>query len=460
MDVTQLLDPVLANGIRSTNFFNGRVLTADDLRTEQRAGRDRLRHVGRALGEGVAHGLEVSRRDPVDGVPVLHVRPGAAFSRDGDAAVLGRPVDVRLVHRHQDVPPESGLFAVCQPRHVPLELTNVGLYVLTVSPASGLSEERAPMVEVGAEGIASGCASRWALEGVRFSVAPLPLAAAGAEPSPLAEQLATLVTGIDTDVDLVLAGGASDTPAVRTRLAERLSRLRNGAAYLCFGVEERRRHAALPPSLSPASELRYGAVDGMRERGELESCEVPVALFHLSKRGVEWVDRWAVRRPPVPAVSSGVPAVPGARVAAEGMAMLLQFQQHAEALLRPGGPVPPGSLRATRFFRFLPPAGVLPTAGGAAQPGFTRDAFFHGRTLNGPTFLEGARMPSLLRDAAGYAPTDLADQEMIWLYHVRENTQAAASAATPRYLLFTNGHVPYRGFAQMDVSRWDYSNYA
>jgi hypothetical protein len=33
VDVAQLLEPVLTGGIKDTYFFNGRILTADDLRT-------------------------------------------------------------------------------------------------------------------------------------------------------------------------------------------------------------------------------------------------------------------------------------------------------------------------------------------------------------------------------------------------------------------------------------------
>ena len=33
----ELLEPMLRGGIRNTHFFNGRLLTADDLRAEQAA---------------------------------------------------------------------------------------------------------------------------------------------------------------------------------------------------------------------------------------------------------------------------------------------------------------------------------------------------------------------------------------------------------------------------------------
>ncbi|HUH12077.1 MAG TPA: hypothetical protein VMK65_03170, partial [Longimicrobiales bacterium] len=266
MDFTQLLEPVLTEGIKSTHFFNGRVLTAQDLRTEQEATRAHERQLARAVGEGVVHGLEVSAQAPEDGAPVVRIEAGLGFNRDGDAVSLKHLVKLRLVTKETDVPPEAGLFAVCKPPEHPLDLTNVGLYVLTIRPASGFSPERAPMTELGSEGVASGCGSRWAVEGVRFGVAPLPLAPAGETATPLASQLATLAGQVDSDVDVVRRQGTATPADVRARLHQGLSRLRNGAAYLCFGVDQlaRSRAAPLPSGTVGFPDAPFGAVEGMR----------------------------------------------------------------------------------------------------------------------------------------------------------------------------------------------------
>ena len=52
---TETLDlPVVAGGaLRSANFFNGRLLTGDDLRREQATQQARLRRLGRAVGERI-----------------------------------------------------------------------------------------------------------------------------------------------------------------------------------------------------------------------------------------------------------------------------------------------------------------------------------------------------------------------------------------------------------------------
>ena len=60
MSYTELLEPILKGGIRSVNFFNGRLLSAEDLKQEQEANREGRARLGQAVGHGVAYGLEVS----------------------------------------------------------------------------------------------------------------------------------------------------------------------------------------------------------------------------------------------------------------------------------------------------------------------------------------------------------------------------------------------------------------
>jgi hypothetical protein len=438
MNITELLAPVLTDGIRVNNFFNGRVLTAEDLRAEQQANRAQHRQLAQAIGEGVVHGLEVSARTADDGTPLLHVTRGLALNRDGDAVALGRHVRVRLVPAREAAAAEAGLFAVCQPRASSLDLTNVGLYVLSASPASALSSERAPSVEFGSEGVASACASRWAQEGARFSVAPLPLVPAGSTTTALATELAGLAEAVETDVERVLRGGASDTPAVRMRLRRNLSRLRNGAAYLCFGADTGAVRRANPLPAGPGFPTpAYGAVDGMRERGELTSCEVPLALFHLSRRGIEWVDAWAVRRVPVPALTAGtLDVLPGRRPAAEAVAMVLQFQQQITELL--GSELTTAQLaglEAREYFRFLPPTGLVPLRPAGTGRGFDHTAFFRALAAGGPVLFSGARLRRLLAEGMLHAPLDLATSPVVQLWRIDDNLPGAGSNPPP-YVVF------------------------
>ena len=121
-------------------------------------------------------------------------------------------------------------------------------------------------------------------------------------------------------------------------------------------------------------------------------------------------------------------------------------------------------LEARRFFRYLPPAGVLPI-GGLPPSELPRLPFFAGRTVRPPVFIASAAVEPILRRSLAYPPIDLtaADDrgnlrpELVWLYQVRENQRAKRAQ---RYVLFTTGHMPYDGHARVDVSWWDFSNYS
>src|SRR5438067_1825798 len=60
MTAQPLDEPVVAGAaLRQVNFFNGRLLTGEDLRLEQGTGAARLARAGRAIGGGIAHGFEL-----------------------------------------------------------------------------------------------------------------------------------------------------------------------------------------------------------------------------------------------------------------------------------------------------------------------------------------------------------------------------------------------------------------
>jgi hypothetical protein len=60
-DLLQLQQPRADGGIRSVDFFNGRLLSGKDLACEQAARREADVRLGLALGDGVAFGLEIAR---------------------------------------------------------------------------------------------------------------------------------------------------------------------------------------------------------------------------------------------------------------------------------------------------------------------------------------------------------------------------------------------------------------
>jgi hypothetical protein len=142
---------------------------------------------------------------------------------------------------------------------------------------------------------------------------------------------------------------------------------------------------------------------------------------------------------------------------AEADSMLLQFQDQIEDLRRSGDPQ---LAVAAEHFESMPPVGLLPI-GGASDFGFHYLEFFTGLTVRNPVFVEGGRLDALIRSSFAYPPIDLASGNVVWLYVVRENVQAA-DEGSPRqeFMVFASGLMPFEGNAQFDLSHWDYANYS
>jgi hypothetical protein len=417
--IEQLLKPVFEGGIRSVNFFNGRVLSGEDLSDEQEAQRQARRLVGQALGEGVAFGLEVAEaaESSTAQFPVLAVAPGLAVNRAGQTLRLRERADVELVWRegaaaagHTNV-----TFRDCAPLDPAIYVANEGVYLLTVAPAEG-REGRAPAA--GADNVPAAFNTRYLVEGVQFRVVE------------------------------VLTG---------TRLGD-LRTLRNRVAYACFGAESTRAVAADPFG---AALDAYGLLDSFRPH-VLTDCEVPLALVYWSNvRGIQFIDLWSARRRlTAPAHSRRWHALVGDRRSAEAEAMVLQFQDHIADLLARAD-LNLGTAAAAQHFRYLPPVGLVPVARGGFK-GVNPNTFFGGHAVRGPAYLDGGAVRSLVAAAAAYEPVDLNRGEAVWLYQVVQNEQAfnAAAAGVRPYLVFTTAQMPYRGAARLDLARFDQSNFA
>jgi hypothetical protein len=449
MDVTQLLEPVLTGGIKDTHFFNGRVLTADDLRTMQVASREHDAQLGRALGDGVAYGLEVSVASggPGDATSaVLHVSRGLAVNRLGDRAALGGAADVALV-KSTTAEVAEGVFKICIPVTESVK-TNLGLYLLTIAPASGL-EGRAPMTELGAEGVAGKCGSRYEVEGVAFDCRPVALPSGDA---PARIEARALFTTLQTQLPTL----------AKSAVSPGLYKLRNIAAHLMFGSDVADRDAR-DPLTSANGDIAGGWLQELRQQKRLTDCEVPLALLHWSIRGIEFVDMWAVRRrlAASPPPSPMLPWLLGARRLADAEARLKQFQDQIETLRNAHSA--PQAIVATDYFRYLPSAGLLPLRG-PQQKGFDLAAYFSTtKTRSKPAVIEGARLEMLLRESLWFPAVEMQNQELVWLYLVRQNKQPGddLGADGPQlYAAFARGDMPYFGNAHFDVAHWDYSSYA
>jgi hypothetical protein len=422
--IEQLLTPIYdEEGVRSVNFFNGRVLSGEDLSDEQEAQRQARRLVGRAVGEGVAFGLEVAEASAEVSTaqyPVISVEPGLAVNRAGQTLRLSARTDVGLVRQEDASNPSQTrvTFRDCLPIHPTLYVAAESVYLLTLAPAEG-REGEAPN--------------------------------AGYAKIPAAENVRYIVEGVQ--FRLVELKAAND---IRDR-----DLLRNQVAYECFGVEET---AAIEGNLLGRPVKTYGTLDALRENKTLTDCEVPLALlFWSAAGGVEFIDMWSVRRRVTRPDGFGLWGVlTGDRRASETEAMILQFQGQVEDIFRR---LSPDSVVARQYFRYLPPAGLLPVqrkkASGEGFGGFDPDTFFKGRPRRPPVFIDGSALRPIFREAANFEPIDLDGPETVLLYQTTQNEQAAKQKETVQpFVVFTTPHMRGIGSARFNVARFNFSNLA
>ena len=426
MPKTSVFEPLFDAGLQSINFFNGRLLSAEDLKTEKTAARDERRRLGRAIGDGVAEGLEVRDADVSSkDNPTVTVTGGLAINRLGETIWLPSETDVSLLTVRPTV---GGVrivepFDYCKPPQAGTYRAGAGVDLLAIRRTSG-GKGRAPVSGLGNE--AASCNVRYLVEGVQFVLVPLP-------------------------VDSLL---------------DDIARLRNRLACACLGVDG---------DLARITDL-LGAPDAadvvaaLRAAGGITDCDVPLAVIYWTTDGTQFVDMWAVRRRP--ATTGGtVDQLTEPAVIARGEARLRQFEaQLAETIAQAGSP---SALDARTTFAFLPPAAFLPITGVRADGTHLRPAtgasvrraldyerFFGSRMKVEPRVIEGARLGPLVRESLTCPPIDLRNDQMFWLFAVRENMQAVERGENVApYLVVASPHLRYQADARFDVSQWDYANF-
>ena len=314
-----LLDPFLDKGIRNTNFFNGRLLSGEDLSQEQAANREARRRLGQAIGEGIAFGLDVLKTSGASTrtSPAVTVTKGLALNRQGYTLSLPDDVEVSLVRplNGNATTSSTTVFAECQPSQSGVYIAGAGVYLLTIAPAAG-GEGRAPVSGLG--NAMAACNTRYTVEGVQFRLIQLNVSAAE------------------------LSDG---------------NRLRNRIAYKCFGADALSAFSRNPLGSAPES---YGLLDALRPN-RLTDCEAPLAVIYwTAEDGLKFIDLWSVRRRLIdPSAAARWSLVLGDRRLGEAEAMFLQFQDQVARIQ--GEPGVSARLRADERFAFLPAAGFLPT---------------------------------------------------------------------------------------------------
>jgi hypothetical protein len=422
----QRLDQPVVSGsaLRSVNFFNGRLLTGDDLRLEQSTTAARLQRAGRLLGNGVAYGLEVkASAASTIAAPLVTVAPGLAVAPSGASLELTTATDLSLYTNDPAAQAgPGGLFADCQPAAPGTYSAGSGVYLLVVGPAAQ-AEGLAQVSGLGNQ--AATCNVARAAEALKFRL---------------------IRAALDPDV-------VADP-----------QHLRSHVATMCLGYDAIASFLGDPFGPAPAS---YGLVDTLRSQ-ILSADEVPLAALGWSvDAGMQFVDLWSVRRRLTrPAAEGEWTSLVSDRRRAEAEAMFQQFQAHVADLVSAPDPA---LVTVDANFEQLPPVGVLPVSGGT-RPGVDIDTFFAGRSTRGPFVIAAAKVEALVRAALPYAPIDLggagpidhARTAPIWLYSVHENLDPRVWSTPPggAYAVFTSGFAPYAGNAQYALSHFNFANYA
>jgi hypothetical protein len=409
---------LVEGGLRSVNFFNGRLLSAEDLRSEQAYQDTARRRLARMLGEGVAYGLEVSEAaGSSSSRPLVTVQAGIAITRAGSTLELPGATDVSLVREStaNGTTPGAG-FEPCSASLPGTYAAGAGIYLLVLAPAQA-SRGRAPVSGLG--NVEAACNTDAAIQGVQF-------------------QLLHAETGLDlTDADLV----------------------RNRLAHLCFGTDDPRRHLAAFEPLGPPPG-GYGLLDDLR-RICLGPDQVPLsALLWNADCGIQFLDLWSVRRrltAPDPAARG--PAFVDQRRASESEAMFLQFQAQVRDLSAPARA--PADLVAADHFDYLPPLGLLPLAHDGV-PGFDAARFFGDQASLEVAVTDAALVRSLAHESIHHEPIPVGPGGgKIQLYQVYENLLAVAAGQTRQsVLLFASAALPYQGIARFQLAQWDRSRFA
>jgi len=419
-DILQLQEPFTDGGIRTVNFFNGRLLTGKDFSREQDARREADNRIGLALGEGVAFGLEVEYDDQLSqsNLPVVHIKAGLAFNREGLALRLKNSVHVALA-RSFEVGSVDCLFKNWAVLGGGTYVAGAGVYVLTIAPAES-TEGRA--------------------------------ASNGLDPG-------NVRCNTDTTVEAVQFRLLQVKPALYADLNVAAPSFRNQLAYRCFGAGIQ---ADWFENLLGATPRQDDLLEFLR-KNILSPLEVPLGLlFFTGAADLEFIDVWAVRRSLNHYDSDPLMSLVGSRRLAIGQAMFMQFQQHISLLLNQSAD--PESIIAADYFRFLPPVGIIPLLSNNFPRGLHQDLFFDGIVHHPIVYIEAARAEALMRHALHYPPIDIKSRVMVRIYRVRENAQAITNASQTGtfrpYVIFSSGHMAYMGDPHFDVNRWDFSNWA
>lgn len=476
-------EAVVNGGLERIPFFNGRVLTAEDLKTEQDANAVERRRLGRALGGGVVDGLFVRKTSAA----TVTVEPGFGLAPSGHVVHLPREVEVSVVSsiEREATTGTQGKFEDCAVQSATIT-TGAGAYLLVAEPASK-TRGRTPRTSLGGDGsrqgVAGECGAKRRVEGAKLRLVPFDTGDEALVPPHLADGDASDngdsesdgFEGIRTLAEHVVEArerGEAPTPRF-------VSLLRNVLAHVCLRTPSvlndtaslydtlRRQARGKTPSASESTRQAEseGPFDVLRRRArqrdrvdDLDDA-VPLGLVYWSSDRIEFVDAWSVRRRiHRPAPQQPTPAT--ARRRAETAAAIYQFQDHVADLIKEFASYELDWLRVMDHFAYLPPVGIIPISTDRRE-GFLESNFFKGLATRNrrPPFIEGEILQGLMEDALRYKSFRVDSDRLTWRYRVREDVQTEGEDDAASFLVFTSGALPYAADPQYNLSRWDYANF-
>ena len=419
MDSYDLQSAINSSGLPRVFFFNGRLLSAGDLRTEQAARRHADLWLGQGSGDGVVYGLEVSEASaPGASNPVLAIKAGLAINRAGQALKLECDAQIALSSQPQATGETgSGCFGACAATNSDkLYSASSGLYLICIAPAESRS---GTVATSGLSGQGGACNTDVVTDTVMFRRITLD------------NELRDLQQN-ETD----------------------LQRLRSAIAWRCFGIDGQRQLAANPFGLAPAN---VDLADTLRNSKAINDCDVPLALVYWTGSGLQFVDNWCVRRAPTPRRNSRdvFSLWASERPWNQGEALWQQFQAQLAQI-----PLPQqAAFVARQQLRYLPAAGVVPIAEQSGENGFVASQFFAGLDTGNALQLDAEWLPGLLQQSFLLPPLDLTQTQPLCLLRIRENVAAYNGSKAQSLLVFARysllrGEDPRFNYAHFGVEHF------
>jgi hypothetical protein len=413
MSTIHLEEPLTAGGIQAINFFNGRLLSGEDLTHEQAMNLLGQRRLGQTIGTGVAFGLEVEKNatQSTASNPVLTIKRGLALNREGQTLWVQNDVELAIVRASESAAASGKVFSDCAPSAPSVSVSGDGVYLLVIAPAKE-KEGTAPVSGLG--NVPAACNSRYTTLGVQFRLIPLNL-----------------------------------DPASSSK------RARNEVAYQCFGLPEKQPNDFLSAALARLLQPAYG-LETRFPTGRVTTHEVPLAIIQWTGTGMGFVDMWAVRRRLTkPAADPFWEPLIGDRRLAEGEAMFNQFQDHSHHLA--ASPANLSTISAADHFLFLPPLGILPVRGTGSPQGFDPTRFFGAHASVDVAMLDADQLAPLLASSFRHEPVRVGSVGKLQLYLIWESVRSTASQLT---MVFASPSLPYRGTARFGYAKWSLDRFS